>query len=112
MSRLFPVYVENHIDLEGNPSGGYAAQPHPSDTPWLYIRWQNGPLPTPELQNGAFVEDLIKIAISRINYYNSTKFECDENHAAVECLTEALVHLQKRTARRTHQGVEGTYEGN
>jgi hypothetical protein len=97
-----------HVDDEdGNPAGGLARMPG------VEISWQNGPLGRGADRrgpNGAFVEDVIAIAIDRINYYQASRFACDENAEALEHLGAALAALDRRTADREARGVEGTHE--
>lgn len=91
---------------EGNPSGGT------SDSVGISIQWQNGPLAVTENgleQNGAIVEDLILIAIDRINFYNNSKFRCRENSLAVTKLEEAVQWLHSRLNRREEEGTENSY---
>ena len=74
------------------------------------VEFQFGPVKE-HGRNGAQVEDLIKVAISRVNYLNEKheggKFRCRENSLAVTKLEEALLWLRARTALREEQGVEG-----
>ena len=98
--------MENHTDGAGNPSGGSVRGLG------LSIDWQNGPLAAEtgrNAPNGAFVETVIIAARRRIEYYQRTKFACDENADAIDHLNGALEVLQARTARREAAGVEGTY---
>jgi hypothetical protein len=99
---------ENSNDENGNPAGGNVRGTG------LQIDWQNGPLGRGEDRkepNGAFVETVIDAALQRIQYYQNSKFKCRENALAITKLEEALHWLNARTARREHQKVEGTHEG-
>lgn len=94
-------------NADGNPSGGT------SQAKGVQINWQNGPLgigADRKEPNGAFVEEVIQIAVDRINFYNDSKFRCRENSLAVTKLEEALHWLNFRTSRRTEQGIEGTHQ--
>lgn len=94
-------------DSNGNPSGGQSL------ARGIEVNWQDGPLGTGENRkepNGAFVEELIQIAVDRINFYNDSKFRCRENSLAVTKLEEALHWLNARTSRRTEQNIEGTHK--
>lgn len=100
----------NHLDADGRPAGGTVKGLG------IDIRWQNGPLGAPDAPdrrqpNGAFVEDVIKAAIQRIEFYNETQFRCRENSLAITKLEEAVHWLNARTARRTAEGTEGTHDG-
>lgn len=102
-------YSENWSDAEGRPAGGVVFGRG------FTISWQNGPLgrgADRREPNGAFVEDIIAAAAERIDYYQSSAFNCEENAAAVKCLREALGHLNGRTLRREQQNTEGTHQGN
>lgn len=98
----------NHFnDEDGNPAGGITYGTG------FTIAWQNGPLNVPGgKRNGAFVEEVIEAAIDRIEYYQDSKFACDENYLALKFLYSALSEVRRRTARRTKQGTEGTHAGN
>ena len=97
---------ENWSDGDGNPAGGVA-----SGTGFA-ISWQNGPLGSGDNRkppNGAFVETIIDVVIKRLEFYQSSKFACEENAGALGALDAALKHLQSRTARRVAAGTEGTH---
>jgi hypothetical protein len=98
----------HRLDDDGNPAGGTTTGVG------IEIRWQDGPLGRGldrKQPNGAFVETLIAVAIDRIKFYEDTGFGCEENRQAIIGLENALTALNLRTARREHQGVEGTHEG-
>lgn len=102
--------IENHLtDSDGNPSGG------DSSGRGIAIAWQNGPLAVDGMRrppNGAFVEDVIAIALGRINFYQKGgggKFACRENALAITKLEEALHWLDHRTRDREARAVEGTH---
>lgn len=96
-------------DEQGRPAGGVTTGVG------LRIDWQNGPLSVDgerKEPNGAFVETVIAAALHRIQYYQSTQFNCRENALAITKLEEALHWLDARTRRRTDAGVEGSHKGN
>lgn len=99
---------ESHeLDEHGRPNGGY------SFSTGLTVTWQQGPLAvdgTRRDPNGAFVETVIRAAIGRLEFYQSTQFACSENANALLNLRDALVHLAARTRDRETRGVEGTHE--
>lgn len=100
-----------NVDKDGNPAGGQA---YSNSHTGIVIEWQDGPLMKDGVRqepNGAFVEDLIKIVIDRLKFYESTKFACIENRGAIGYLRAALACLDGRTKRRTEEGTEGTHEG-
>ena len=103
------LMAENWTDESGNPAGGVA-----SGTGFA-ISWQNGPLGRGEDRrepNGAFVETIIKAAMQRIEFYQGTRFKCEENREAIYHLDMALAELSSRTSRRESQNTEGTHSGN
>lgn len=101
---------ENHSDDNGYPAGGIVRGRG------IDIDWQNGPLVhdgTRHEPNGAFVEDVLKSCIQRIQYYQTAaegKFACRENALAITHMEEALHWLNHRTADREARGVEGTHQ--
>lgn len=104
-------FEKHYTDADGNPEGGVAFGRG------FTISWQRGPLGrvgSPERQepNGAFVEDVIKAVIGRIQFYQESRFACNENAEARSCLKAALAQLESRTARRVQAAIEGTHEGN
>lgn len=81
----------------------------------LRIDWQDGPLVDPVTgerrePNGCFVETVIRAAVGRLEHYQAGRFACEENAHALVDLRSALEFLDKRTAAREAQGVEGTHE--
>lgn len=101
-------FTENHFsDEKGCPMGGTTFGPG------FAIGWQNGALGRDGErleQNGAFVETVIEAVIGRLGYYQSSKFQCESNHAAIVYLQNALGCLRGRTAEREARKVEGTHE--
>jgi hypothetical protein len=99
--------TEQHFnDATGAPEGGI------TQGCGFVISWQRGPLGRPPERkepNGAFVDDVIRAVIGRITHYESTRFTCSENRAALDYLRSALSVLNARTNRREIQGVEGTH---
>lgn len=97
---------ENWVDADGNPAGGVISGNG------MTISWQNGPLGRGEsrrLPNGAFVEDVINAAISRIEFYQSSKFASEYNAEALDHLRKAVAALNRRTTDREQRAVEGTH---
>jgi len=104
-----PIKSEHWHDAQRNPAGGV------TQGVGFTISWQNGPLGKPgsperRPPNGAFVEDVIKAAADRLNFYQAGRFGCAENEEALMHLDAALGALRKRTERRTTAGVEGTHK--
>lgn len=94
-------------DDNGNPDGGvYTGK-------GFMIGWQKGPLVVDGIRvepNGAFVETIIDAVVSRIEFYQDSKFACLENEAAIYHLKAALAWLDARTKSREARGVEGTHQ--
>ena len=102
-----PITSFHWNDTNGNPAGG-ATYGH-----GFAISWQNGPLNEPGGgRNGAFVEEVIEAALDRLIWYQTTRFQCQENAEAAEHLNAALSALHRRTSRRVAAGTEGTHRGN
>jgi hypothetical protein len=101
--------IQSHhwSDSTGMPTGGTTSGRG------FTISWQNGPLGRggERLEpNGAFVEDVIKAALDRIEYYQGTRFASAYNAEAIVHLNAALRSLHNRTADREKRDVEGTHE--
>ena len=97
---------ENFYDEDDNPTGGYA------EGVGIKIEWQNGPLGRGDERkepNGAFVETVIDIARSRLEFYQEGKYACEANDLAISALEGALVVLNNRTLDRESRKVEGTH---
>lgn len=99
--------VDQHwSDEQGRPEGGHTCGVGFS------IAWQRGPLGRGETRiapNGAFVEDIIAAAISRIEFYQASEFNCQENENALANLRRAAWELDQRTKSREARAVEGTH---
>ena len=81
----------------------------------LAIDWQDGPIGKVEGDerlppNGAFVETVIAACVQRLEFYQASRFACDENHIAIMHLNGALEVLNDRTKKREARGVEGTHK--
>lgn len=105
------IEVVNHVDRDGNPSGGTI------EGVGLYIRWQSGPtrkerpnqVPIYE-RNGAFVEDVLIAAQSRLEFYQRSEYKCSENAYAIQAIDTALKALAERRANRVARDVYGKNE--
>jgi hypothetical protein len=100
-------FNENWRDENGIPKGGVSCGRG------FTISWQNGALGRGDDRsepNGAFVEDVIQAVVRRLEEYQSTKFRCLENAAALAFLRDAALCLDNRTTRRETEGVEGTHK--
>ena len=96
------------LDINQCPDGGDATGIG------LNITWQRGSLVqsdgTVRPPNGAFVETVIQSAKHRLEFYQSTKFNCAENAEAIQHLEKALEVLASRFKRRDEAGKLGTHE--
>lgn len=98
--------ISNQTDENGNPTGGTVVGAG------ISIQWQDGPLGMGADRtepNGAFVEGIIQAAISRMEFFQDSKFNSGFNAQALEHLKLAMAALDARTAERTERGVEGTH---
>ena len=103
---LMPFNSHQFSDANDNPEGGQTFGVGFS------ISWQRGPLGRGEDRvepNGAFVETIIAAARDRLEFYQRSRFACQENQDAIEYLTLALRALNERTAKREERDVEGTH---
>jgi hypothetical protein len=103
------VHVVNVMDEDGNPSGGNVRGVG------FTIVWQDGPRgqgPDGELAvaNGAFIEDIISAAISRLEFFQRSKYSSHENAVALHHLSEARITLEMRRIRRRDAGIEGAHQ--
>jgi hypothetical protein len=100
--------ILNEVDSDGNPTGGYVVGPG------LVVNWQSGPLGRPpKPATGAFVEDVLTAALSRLRFYQSAsggKFACRENAISITKIEEAIMWQQKRRSEREARGVQGLHE--
>lgn len=105
------IFSRHDNDAEGNPAGGSTCGVG------FAIRWQDGPLGRAvcdggegrALPNGAFVEDVIRAVIDRIDYYEASKFAHKFNAEAIDHLLAACTALDCRTDDREAREVEGTH---
>lgn len=108
----------NNTDVNDNPSGGYAIlfrEPaHSEDDEIVKVQWQDGPRGLPDgtlaKPNGAFVEDVIWVALQRLEFFNDSKYRDRANSIAITKLEEALQALKNRQVERSYRGVEGKHE--
>lgn len=98
--------ISNQTDENGNPTGGTVVGAG------ISIQWQDGPLGTGADRvepTGAFVEGVIQAGISRLEFFQASKFASSFNESALNHLRMALAALEERTAEREARGVEGTH---
>jgi hypothetical protein len=113
-SKYTEVFHEEPEDMEYNAPHNFEVRMVPmsegASQPILAkIHFQEGPIKECGI-NGACNEDLIAMVITRLEYFQKTKFVCRENAIAITKLEESLMWLGKRTIDREKIGVEGTIE--
>ena len=98
--------VGHNETKDGNPDGGVAVGTG------LNIRWQAGPIDRDagEMPNGTLVEDVLEVCKRRLDFYQDSRFACDENVEAIEFINAAIRTLGKRRKDRAARGVLGEYE--
>jgi len=94
-----PLYYGITLEPEGLPA---------AET--VHLKFQNGPIKTPEDFNGLTNEALLAVLIDRMRGFQDSQFKCKENACALTHMEEALMWLQKRTRDRLARGVEGTLQ--
>ena len=70
------------------------------------IDFQNGPVKETGV-NGIFVEDLLTIAVARLEYFQSGEFPSELNEQAIKFIKAAHQILNERTRERIERGVDG-----
>lgn len=75
--------------------------------PVLQVKFQSGPIKDYG-ENGVQIEDVLQVAIDRLRFVNGL-MACRENSVALTHIETALLWLNKRTAERKKQGVEGRH---
>ncbi|CAN5580678.1 hypothetical protein BH11ARM2_BH11ARM2_38790 [soil metagenome] len=77
------------------------------EKPHIRIVFQRGFVPEVGI-NGCRVEDVIELAIERLERYQEGPLACLENEAAINRLKQSLGALESRVKRRREQGVFNT----
>ena len=107
MTPFQNLEIANKTDENGIPAGGTAKGIG------LSITWQDGPLGRGgdrKAQNGALVEDVLRVCLNRLKFNQASRLNCPENVLAISAVEEALKWLQNRTDDREKRLVEGTNE--
>lgn len=97
------IEMQNFTDNKGNPAGGYAK------ATGMDLRWQAGPAKTIDEVNGTFVETVLEAVATRLEFYQNSRFWCEENEDALHLVRAAIVRQRDRTRKRVEQGVEGEH---
>ena len=105
------IDIRNAMDGDGNPAGGNV------NGNGFNIWWHDGPLGRTEdgeygelYPNGAFIEDVLLGLIKRMEFYQASKFACEENTVALGHLQAAAVKLAQRREDREARGVLGLHK--
>lgn len=88
--------------LENSTKGGQIVE-----RPHIWVEFQSG-LPSEVGINGCRVEDVIDVAIERLEQYQNGSLPCSENEQAVVALQAAKRALQARLRHRREQAVLNT----
>lgn len=75
--------------------------------PFVVIDFQNGAIKEVGV-NGVTHEVLLAIVRDRLEDFQKGPYACTENAVALHYVVAAQLALEKRTKRRTEQGIEGT----
>ena len=105
MSQLQKLEIQNNVDDNGVPAGGFIRGIG------ISISWQEGLLGKEgdrKEQTGAFVLDVLEACHTRLKFYQGTKFSCPENVLALNGIEEAIKWLQTRSEDREKRMVDGT----
>ena len=96
----------NETDDDDNPAGGRV------EGCGFHIYWQDGPVDREagEEAHGAFVEDVLLGVINRMEFYQGSKFACEENDSALSHLRAAHTSMMERRWDREKRGVQGKHE--
>ena len=81
----------NKVDEDNNPTGGSV------EGIGIEINWQDGPVGNGtkhNTANGAFVEGVIQAALQRIQFFENSKFACEENEIAADQSNNSNPHLK------------------
>ena len=79
------------------------------ERPFLRVTWQKG-LPTEAGVNGCRVDDVVALALEKLQAYQAGPLACEENEDALAGLKHALDALDARRRRRVEQGVLNTMQ--
>jgi len=77
------------------------------ERPYIRVVFQSG-LPRETGVNGCRVEDVIEVAMDRLEQYQNGPLACSENEEAIRNLRQAIQALDLRIRRRREQGVLNT----
>ena len=96
------------VSYDADKDEGWIGHAEPSNLPDTRFPFQHGPIQDNGV-NGIQNEEVIELLIIRLRALNE-RFPCRENSLAITKLEEAQMWLDKRTALRQEQNVEGKNE--
>ncbi len=79
------------------------------ERPFIRVVYQSG-LPTEVGVNGCRIDDVVNVAIDKLQFYQDGPLACEENAEAIRYLKLAKQSLAHRIQRRIDQGVWNTME--
>lgn len=112
-----PTNLDNSISIEvlDEPGDGGACHVYRLNVmgddekpPATTLRFQNGPLKEAG-HNGLSIESLLAVVIDRLEGFQSGKFACESNQAALDSTRGALHALLSRREDRARREVLGTH---
>jgi len=113
VNKAITVTADDQDPENGNASHKYgmAYQHGTGETSSAYqtLLFQHGPIGEVGV-NGVTNEVLLVIVADRLRGFQSSKFACVENAAALSFVENALAALESRTRNREARQVEGTHE--
>jgi len=102
------VRIHHSDKLEGGlPSEDVLMDRKALGLPWIYIKFQAGPVKEVGGVNGVGITDVANVLIDRLKGYQNGPFRCDENAEAMAAFQKGVQILLNRTKKRKEQGVEG-----
>ncbi len=93
------------IEQETKPSNKFGGEV--VETPYIRVVFQSG-IPNEVGVNGCRIDDVIGVAITKLDQYQSGLLACEENAEAIRFLKLAKQSLADRIQRRREQGVFNT----
>lgn len=102
------TYITHERSYEMNAPRNFIVHNKKTHTAINVIAFHSGPIDEKGV-NGVTNEDLLHIVKTRLEYFQSSEFACEENELALFQINKALEQLNKRTAKRKERGVEGTH---
>jgi hypothetical protein len=96
--------IENALKMSNQTTGGEIVE-----LPYIRVVFQQG-FPRDVGVNGVRVQDVIRVALERLEFYQNGPLACAENEQAITALQSACNVLDARARRRAEQGVLNTMQ--